>query len=63
MNKTLTEINLWSNEIGDAGARALANALKVNKTLTMINLWSNSIGDAGARALADAQDRCYGIRL
>ena len=50
----VVKINLESNDIGDAGASALADALKVNTTLTEINLGSNEIGDDGASALADA---------
>ena len=43
-----------SNSIGDAGAQALAEALKTNGTLMELNLHNISIGDAGARALAEA---------
>src|SRR5882672_2263328 len=44
----LTSLNLWDNEIGDDGARALAALTG----LTSLNLWDNEIGDDGARALA-----------
>ena len=50
---TLTQ---WSvrHQIGDAGAAALAEALKVNKSLTTLDFSQNSIGDAGAAAIAEA---------
>jgi hypothetical protein len=47
-------IYLIYKEIGDEGALALADALKVNKSLTSIDLCYNKIGDEGASALADA---------
>lgn len=54
----LEELNLSDNNITDAGATALADALLVNHTLLVLNLSQNRIGDAegGAkifRALAD----------
>ena len=54
MNTTLQTVTLESNNIGDAGATALAEALKVNTTLQTVNLQFNKIGDAGATALAEA---------
>ena len=42
------------NQIGAAGAVALAEALKTNQTLTWVDLFSNEIGNAGATALAEA---------
>jgi hypothetical protein len=44
---------LYKNQIGVAGAVALADALKTNTTVTYIDLDRNNIG-AGAVALADA---------
>ena len=41
------------NKIGDAGAAALAEALKVNGAMTTLLLCNNKIGDLGATALAD----------
>ena len=32
---------MYHNEIGDEGAKALAEALGRNKTLTSIDLWGN----------------------
>jgi Ran GTPase-activating protein (RanGAP) involved in mRNA processing and transport len=45
---------LYRNCIGDAGAKAVAEAIKVNSTLQEINLNMNSIGDEGAKAVAEA---------
>ena len=42
-----------SNNIGDAGAKAIAAALKLNRTLTVLNLWDNNIHRDGAEAIAD----------
>merc|ERR1711924_65487 len=49
----ITELDLYFNSIGDAGAAALAEALPASK-LTTLSLGSNSIGDAGAAALVKA---------
>ncbi|MFH1462054.1 MAG: hypothetical protein ABIF12_03855, partial [bacterium] len=51
---TLTSLDLDYNRIGDAGALALADALKVNRTLTSLNLGRNGIHAEGAQALANA---------
>ena len=45
---------LGGNEIGDAGAAAIANAIAVNAPVTGLWLYSNQIGDAGAAAIANA---------
>ena len=50
----LTELNLARNGIDDAGAVALASALRVNGVLTELDLDANGIDDAGAEALASA---------
>ena len=43
------------NNIGDEGAEAIAEALKVNATLTKLNLEGNyNMGDAGKRAVRNA---------
>jgi len=47
-NTTLTSLDLGENEIGVAGATALAQ----NTTLTSLDLSRNPIGAAGAAALA-----------
>ncbi|TPX57589.1 hypothetical protein PhCBS80983_g03715 [Powellomyces hirtus] len=47
-------LSLRSTQLGDTGAKAIAEQLKVNKTLVNLNLWDNQIGKDGAEALADA---------
>jgi len=49
-----TTLRLADNSIGDAGAAALAEAVKVSATLTTLHLGGNGIGPAGAAALAEA---------
>ena len=41
-------------EVGDAGARVLADALQGNATLTSLDLRYNDISTAGARPFAEA---------
>ena len=50
----LTTLILWSNNIGDNGAKAIAEALKVNPVLTKLYLWGNNLGEAGKKAVRDA---------
>eukprot|EP00944_MAST-04C_sp_MAST-4C-sp1_P011864 g11864.t1 len=50
----LTKINLNRNNIGDEGAKAIGEALKVNTSLTLILLSSNEIGDEGGKAIGEA---------
>jgi len=53
--RSVTEVALNENEeIGDEGAKALAETLKVNKTVKQLSLQVCGIGDAGAAALAEA---------
>ena len=47
-------MNLWRNNIGDDGAKAIAEALKVNPVLTSLDLRKNSICVDGAKAIAEA---------
>ena len=49
----LEELSLGGNQIGDAGAIALAEACR-QPELEQLNLYSNQIGDAGMAALAEA---------
>lgn len=51
---SLTSLNLYWNNFGADGAKALAEALKVNASLTSLDLRHNYIGDDGAKALATA---------
>ena len=45
---------LFGNNIGDEGAKAIAEALKVNEVVTKLWLNNNKIGDDGAKAIAEA---------
>ena len=51
---TVTEVSLFSQSIGDAGATQLADVLGTNTSVKKLNLGYNSIGDPGATQLADA---------
>jgi hypothetical protein len=51
----ITKLDLTNNCIGDAGATALADAIKQEgNKITDLYLNNNNIGDAGTKALADA---------
>ncbi len=50
-NDCLTQLDLENNDIGAAGAQALAQVLPQTQ-ITQLHLGSNDIGDAGAQALA-----------
>ena len=50
----LTRLRLSHNQIGAAGAVALAGALRTNTSLRVLSLAVNQIGNAGATALAKA---------
>ncbi|XP_066024120.1 NLR family CARD domain-containing protein 3 isoform X3 [Pocillopora verrucosa] len=50
----LTNLDLSVNDIGDAGATCIAEAIKVNKTLTNLDLRRNGISAAGATCIAEA---------
>jgi len=55
LDNEVTSIDLRHNQLGDAGAQAIAEALKdTNCKVTEINLSSNQIGYAGAHAIAKA---------
>ena len=45
---------LSGNNIGDAGAAAIANAIAVNASVTCLGLTGNSIGDAAKAELRAA---------
>lgn len=47
---TATELDLSGQEVGNAGATALAAALETNTTLTLLDLAINKVGAAGAAA-------------
>jgi NLR family CARD domain-containing protein 3 len=46
--------SLWDNTIGDQGATAIGEALKVNGALTKLTLGFNKIGPSGATSIAEA---------
>ena len=54
MNTSLTKIYLNGNNIGDEGAKAIGEALKVNTSLTKIDLGGNNIGVEGGKAIGEA---------
>ena len=47
-------VDLYSNNIGDEGAKALAVGVAASGSLTHLNLRENNIGDEGAKAIAAA---------
>ena len=51
---TLQKLKLEFSGIGDAGAQAIADALRQNSTLQQLELRGNGIGDEGAQAITDA---------
>ena len=48
------KLNLSNNQLGDAGAQAIAAMLRTNRSLTILNLKFNKIGDAGKKAVIKA---------
>jgi hypothetical protein len=54
LNPDLVSLDLSGNRIGDAGASALADALRSHTTLQSLNVSRNRIGDAGCVAIGDA---------
>jgi Ran GTPase-activating protein (RanGAP) involved in mRNA processing and transport len=50
----LTSLDLYRNNFGPEGGKALAEALRVNTVLTTLDLSQNRIGPVGAKALAEA---------
>jgi hypothetical protein len=53
-NPTARRLDLYGNDIGDAGAKMLAEAVKVNTNLQILSLHSCRIGNTGFAALAHA---------
>lgn len=53
-NNSIIVLYLNNNNIGDVGAKDIADALMRNHTITELNLNDNDIGDVGAREIADA---------
>ncbi|CAL1530498.1 unnamed protein product [Lymnaea stagnalis] len=56
-NTKLLSLNLTGNFIGDVGATALAQGLRMNRTLVSLVLMNNNIGNKGAEKLAEALSR------
>jgi Ran GTPase-activating protein (RanGAP) involved in mRNA processing and transport len=52
--KTAVELNLWDYNLGDEGAKKLAEAVKESGTMTTLGLSWNAICAEGAKALAEA---------
>ena len=53
--------SLRGNDVGAAGAKALANALKLNSSLRRLNLQENSLGMDGAIFVASALSENHGL--
>ena len=58
----VTTLHLGRNNIGDEGAKAIAEALKVNAVLTKLWLGSNNLGNAG-KQVQDAVKGRSGFEL
>uniref|UniRef100_A0A2C9LP74 Leucine-rich repeat-containing protein 71 n=1 Tax=Biomphalaria glabrata TaxID=6526 RepID=A0A2C9LP74_BIOGL len=56
-NTKLITLNLSGNLIGDVGAQALAEGLRMNRTLLSLTLMSNNIADKGSEKLAETLSR------
>eukprot|EP00808_Paulinella_micropora_P023624 g11902.t1 len=54
VNNTLQTLDLYNNNIGPDGAKAIGKALELNQTLRELNLRYNKIGDDGANAIGEA---------
>jgi Ran GTPase-activating protein (RanGAP) involved in mRNA processing and transport len=58
-NKTLEELDLYGNKIGDEAATSLAEALQQNDSLRALNLQNTHINRAGGEALLEMlEDNC-----
>jgi hypothetical protein len=54
VNATLTKLDLYSNQIGDAGAIGLGKAFEISAALTSINLLRNAFSIEAAAELVQA---------
>ena len=59
----MTILRLGENSIGEDGAKAIAEALKVNPVLTKLDLKVNGMGYAGEIAVRDAVEDRSGFVL
>ena len=57
------KLNLGHNQLGDAGAEAIAAMLRTNRSLTYLTLRYNKIGDAGKKAVREAVEGREGFEL
>lgn len=53
VNKSLTELTLRHNDVGQEGLVALGNALYKNSTLQQLSLWGNSFDDVSCGLFFD----------
>ena len=53
VNTTLKKLYIGYNNIGDAGAKEIAEMLKKNRTLSLIDIHSNKIYDDGMKNIID----------
>ena len=59
---SLKTLNLVWNNIGDVGAKTIANAMKGNRSLVELQMMDNNIGDVGAKAIADALKDIHSLK-
>jgi len=57
------KLDLGGNQLGDAGAEAIAAMLRTNRSLTFLSLTHNKIGDAGKKAVREAVKGRKGFEL
>jgi len=57
------ELQVSYNQLGDAGAAAIAAMLRTNRSLTVLYLSDNKIGDAGQKVLREAVKGREGFEL
>ena len=57
------KLQLAGNQLGDAGAEAIAAMLRTNRSLMLLHLKENKIGDAGKKALREAVEGREGFEL
>ena len=50
----ITELSLRDNQIEDAGAKCISEAIRENKVITQLNISQNRIGDVGAKYISKA---------
>ena len=65
-NRSLTYLELYGNQIGDAGAEAIAAMLRTNRSLMILDLRLNKIGSwnsAGKKAVREAVEGREGFEL